>query len=55
MRLSKLILGSEWEKYKKFEDMSDDKIASLTLEEYNRIGEQSDRRNAWSVAREVTL
>ena len=38
----------EWEKHKRFE------IDNLTLEQYNAIENQPDRKNAWSVAREIS-
>jgi hypothetical protein len=45
----------EWEKHKRFENLTSEEIAGLTLEDYNICEELRDKKNAWCVAREVAL
>ena len=42
-----------WEHHKRFEGLSEDEIASLSLEEYEKAGEERIERNACKVANEI--
>ena len=42
-----------WEHHKRFEGLSEDEIASLSLEEYEKAEEERIERNAWKVANEI--
>ena len=45
----------EWEKHQRFEGLTNEDIVNLTLDQYNKIEEQRDQRNAWGVASEVAM
>ena len=45
----------EWERHQRFEGLTDEDIVNLSLDEYNKLEEQRDERNAWGVANEVAM
>jgi len=44
----------EWEHYKRFQEMSEDSIANLTLQDYETYEEKRMEKNAWRVASQLT-
>ena len=42
-----------WEHYTRFQDMSEDSIANLTLQDYEKYEEQRKEKNAWTVASQL--
>ena len=44
----------DWEHYKRFQDMSEDSIANLTLQDYEKYEEQRMEKYAWRVASQLT-
>ena len=43
----------DWEHYKRFQDMSEDSIANLTRQDYEKYEEQRMEKNAWRVASQL--
>ena len=43
----------DWEHYERFQDMSEDSIANLTLQDYEKYEEQRMEKNAWRFARQL--
>lgn len=43
----------DWEHYKRFQDVSEDSIANLTLQDYEKYEEQRMEKNAWRVASQL--
>lgn len=43
----------DWETNKRFESMTNEEIDHLSDEQHNELKEQRDKRNAWSVSREI--
>ena len=43
----------DWEHYKHFQDMSEDSIANLTLQNYEKYEEKRMEKNAWRVASQL--
>ena len=45
----------EWEKHQRLEGLTDEDFVNLTLDQYNKIEEQHDERNACGVASDVAM
>ena len=43
----------DWEHYERFQDMSEDSIANLTLQDYEKYEEQRMEKNAWRFASQL--
>ena len=43
----------EWEKYRRFEDLSKDKIKAMSLHSYEQYEKESMEKNAWHVCEQV--
>ena len=43
----------EWEKYKKFEGMTDEEVKKLSVQQYEELEAERMKLNAWAVSKEL--
>ena len=43
----------EWEKYKKFESMTDEEVKKLSVQQYEELEAERMKLNAWAVSKEL--
>jgi len=44
----------KWEKYRRFEDLSEDEIKAMSLHSYEKYEKERAEKNAWHVCKQVT-